>query len=577
MHVPFTRLHLSLANLVSLLAILALVGACSGDSGILVEVTRDAESTPANIDRLRFYVGVGTGDRFLQDAEPLDDVELVADRDLEADPFELLLRDGISEAAIGEEVMVAVVGFSGADEVGFARLAEPVPFVDGEVVRWSLELAGEDTFEITDTGCAAFDGGVIAPTSDRDCDNDATPDDCDDENPEVGPSQDEVCLNDRDDNCNDQVDEETDNDEDGVTNCGGDCDDGNPAINPNAEELCDGIDNNCNARCDELFDADIDGFTVCGSLVEYKDEDGDGEPSSSVCLEEPAELTIDCNDEVAAINPDAPEICDGIDNDCNAECDDGFDADEDLYTTCGTKLPACNPVAPDCAPDNPDVNPGAAEVCDGTDTNCDGQPFPAVDRCYATVDVGGNDVCFVGARTCDDVNGGGFEGPCNVEGAPDEAEAVPGELCEAYAQCEAEGSLDPLACANRTVLAARSVDCTVAVTDAGVCPEASVPAVSPGDPPCTWAIVGGTNQRQYVAGFGEDAPLAARVEECESTFTIASAGLLGPRNDTFLLFRKDAAVAVGELIRVRLSPTFGNACPEVPLTCAISPEPTVGN
>ena len=36
----------------------------------------------------------------------------------------------------------------------------------------------------------------------------------------------------------------TDADHDGVTVEAGDCDDSNPDVNPSADELCDGIDNN---------------------------------------------------------------------------------------------------------------------------------------------------------------------------------------------------------------------------------------------------------------------------------------------------------------------------------------------
>ena len=42
----------------------------------------------------------------------------------------------------------------------------------------------------------------------------------------------------------------------------------------------------------------------------------------------------DCNDTDAAIQPEAVEICDGVDNDCNGEVDDLPDVDGDGYSAC---------------------------------------------------------------------------------------------------------------------------------------------------------------------------------------------------------------------------------------------------
>ncbi len=77
----------------------------------------------------------------------------------------------------------------------------------------------------------------------------------------------------------------------------------------------------------------------------------------------------DCNDNDATINPDATEVCDEIDNNCDGQIDEGFDADGDGFTQCGG----------DCNDTNPSINPTATEFpgneidenCDGSLGNCD--------------------------------------------------------------------------------------------------------------------------------------------------------------------------------------------------------------
>ena len=47
--------------------------------------------------------------------------------------------------------------------------------------------------------------------------------------------------------------DESDDDADGVTSCGGDCDDSDATIEPSATEVCDGVDNDCDASIDEYL------------------------------------------------------------------------------------------------------------------------------------------------------------------------------------------------------------------------------------------------------------------------------------------------------------------------------------
>ncbi|MCB9742856.1 MAG: FG-GAP repeat protein [Alphaproteobacteria bacterium] len=97
---------------------------------------------------------------------------------------------------------------------------------------------------------------------------------------------------------------------------GGDCDDTDPFINPRELEVCDELDNNC--------DGEIDEPGAAGEGSWFADADGDnyGDPSVSemgcVAPEGMVGNDRDCDDNDAAVNPSATEVCDNqIDDDCD--------------------------------------------------------------------------------------------------------------------------------------------------------------------------------------------------------------------------------------------------------------------
>ncbi len=94
----------------------------------------------------------------------------------------------------------------------------------------------------------------------------------------------------------------------------------------------------------------------------------------------------DCDDGDAAVNPNAAEICDGIDNNCDGDTDLASaggavpwytDGDGDGFGDINSEVLACyDPgnmiqTGGDCDDADLAINPGATEICDDIDQDCD--------------------------------------------------------------------------------------------------------------------------------------------------------------------------------------------------------------
>ncbi|MCB9760115.1 MAG: hypothetical protein H6739_09800 [Alphaproteobacteria bacterium] len=209
--------------------------------------------------------------------------------------------------------------------------------------------------------------------------------DCDDSDPAWHPGAvEDDCTDPNDYNCDGSVGY-ADADGDGFAACA-ECDDADAAIHPGATEVCDEVDNNCDGSIDE---------GVTGTYYQDSDGDGHGDPafSTEACAQPTGYVATatDCDDGDGAVNPDAVEVCNGIDDDCDTLVDDEdssvdtstgaawyADSDADGYGDSDSVTWSCTQPsgavsdATDCDDGDAAVNPAATEVCNGIDDDCDG-------------------------------------------------------------------------------------------------------------------------------------------------------------------------------------------------------------
>ena len=295
---------------------------------------------------------------------------------------------------------------------------------------------GEICGNFRDDDCRGGDVRCLANCTDQDLDgfgegSGCFGTDCNDRDTAINPWASEICGDNIDQDCSGAdlpcPQDCQDNDHDGFGMGPGcinrDCDDADPTVNPGARELAgDGIDQDCSGR-------DLEVPMNCSDL------DGDGYGQGQGCFNE------DCDDGDPRINRDRTEICgNGVDDDCvggdrpcvqmgTGQC---VDPDGD-----GFGPGACANGTLDCDNNDPLVNPNAPEACDGRDNNCNGQ----IDECPRQgqlCEQGGQCVGGAGAPCANDQECAQSQGlACNREAR--QCRVGDGEPCERGGDCNPGG------------------------------------------------------------------------------------------------------------------------------------------
>ena len=138
-------------------------------------------------------------------------------------------------------------------------------------------------------------------------------------------------------------------------------------------------------------DCDDSNASIVAPTMYYSDNDQDGygdDATGVLFCQAPVNMIAiggDCDDNNNAVNPGASEVCDGLDNNCDGQEDEGltflnyyFDGDSDGFGI-GNPTVSCSPIAGyatlngDCDDSNNSAYPGAADTeGNGIDENCDG-------------------------------------------------------------------------------------------------------------------------------------------------------------------------------------------------------------
>jgi hypothetical protein len=142
-------------------------------------------------------------------------------------------------------------------------------------------------------------------------------------------------------------------------------------------ETCDGADEDCDGAVDEDLGTLSCGQGICANTVPSCQN---GAPNT--CTPLPVS---------------GPEVCDGLDNNCNGSVDDGIAPLSCGQGACANTVPGCLNGAPNTCTPLPNAS---AEICDNVDNNCNGSVNEGNPGGGLACSTGSLGVCGAGTTSC---------------------------------------------------------------------------------------------------------------------------------------------------------------------------------